>query len=459
MLQNGSSGQRTDSNCDHPPGFLPENYRKDTRGIRTSQQKAAEAETVQLALDERVILKPYEAEEPMDGVPSLFDDERARQEIAEIIRSRAGHLTRGAEMADGISSWEISALWERVRAARVSSDRVGEIPPEPPTLRGRMGAWLIRSIRRALFWYTPRIAEFQHNASRAIEQEARAIDQIVGENKELRQRVGTLVDNLAEEIRARKALETWTREEVISLRDAWPQALERNRSELQEQTERCLRALEARLHAVIKQEQTRFGSETRAGFRALEDGLLARIAAVRRAAEPIAEQVAAGKSRMDSLEKRLIDDERTMFSTRTRLLSHEMRISVLIDQARKRIPEMSAAELAGFVKEERQKVDDLYLAFENQFRGQREDLKDRMRVYLPILKEHGIGHEGMRLLDVGCGRGEWLELLRENGIEARGVDASRTMVQHCRQFNLPVVEGDAITFLRSFETGSLGGIS
>ncbi len=62
------------------------------------------------------------------------------------------------------------------------------------------------------------------------------------------------------------------------------------------------------------------------------------------------------------------------------------------------------------------------------------------------------------VLDLGCGRGEFLELLREAGVEARGVDGDPRMVAECRQKGLDVVEGDLARYLEQIEPESLGGI-
>jgi 2-polyprenyl-3-methyl-5-hydroxy-6-metoxy-1,4-benzoquinol methylase len=65
----------------------------------------------------------------------------------------------------------------------------------------------------------------------------------------------------------------------------------------------------------------------------------------------------------------------------------------------------------------------------------------------------------MPVLDLGCGRGEWLELLREEGLRARGVDLNRMLVEACRQQGLEVVDGDAIGYLRSLPDASLGVVT
>src|SRR5262249_31917377 len=101
----------------------------------------------------------------------------------------------------------------------------------------------------------------------------------------------------------------------------------------------------------------------------------------------------------------------------------------------------------------------LYVAFEDQFRGTREDIKKRCRVYLPIIQDAGVGADEMPILDLGCGRGEWLELLQDEGLQARGLDINPLLVEACRKRGLEVVEGDMIAFLRTLPDASVGGIT
>ena len=62
------------------------------------------------------------------------------------------------------------------------------------------------------------------------------------------------------------------------------------------------------------------------------------------------------------------------------------------------------------------------------------------------------------MLDVGCGRGEFLELCREIGVEARGIDVDAAMVARCREAGLAAEHGDALAYLESHADGALGGI-
>jgi 2-polyprenyl-3-methyl-5-hydroxy-6-metoxy-1,4-benzoquinol methylase len=93
-----------------------------------------------------------------------------------------------------------------------------------------------------------------------------------------------------------------------------------------------------------------------------------------------------------------------------------------------------------------------YVGFEDQFRGAPDDIRRRVSEYLPLFTG------AQQVLDVGCGRGEFLELLRTEGISARGIDVNAAMVEVCRQHGLAVEEADALTYLREQPDASLGGI-
>ena len=93
-----------------------------------------------------------------------------------------------------------------------------------------------------------------------------------------------------------------------------------------------------------------------------------------------------------------------------------------------------------------------YTRFAERFRGSEEYVKNGQRFYLPYFT-------GRReVLDIGCGRGEFLELMREAGVAARGIDLSRESVGLCRQKGLQADAADLFTYLADLPEGSLDGI-
>jgi SAM-dependent methyltransferase len=93
-----------------------------------------------------------------------------------------------------------------------------------------------------------------------------------------------------------------------------------------------------------------------------------------------------------------------------------------------------------------------YAAFENRFRGSREEVRGRLADYVRHFE--GLGP----VLELGSGRGEFLELMKEAGIPARGVDSNSRTVAECRSRGLDVAQGDLLDALRAEPEGSLGGL-
>jgi len=93
-----------------------------------------------------------------------------------------------------------------------------------------------------------------------------------------------------------------------------------------------------------------------------------------------------------------------------------------------------------------------YEDFENHFRGPREDIKKVQSIYLKYFKEAD------HVLDLGCGRGEFLELCKENGISATGVDLYYKFVDYCIWKGFDAIEGDALDHLESCPNSSVGGL-
>ena len=93
-----------------------------------------------------------------------------------------------------------------------------------------------------------------------------------------------------------------------------------------------------------------------------------------------------------------------------------------------------------------------YVGFEDQFRGAPEEIAARQREYVEIFAG------ASDVLDIGCGRGEFLALLKARGVRARGIDVNDSMVDVCLQKGLDASKADALGYLRAQPAGSLGGL-
>ncbi|RXA20099.1 class I SAM-dependent methyltransferase [Methanosarcina sp. MSH10X1] len=93
-----------------------------------------------------------------------------------------------------------------------------------------------------------------------------------------------------------------------------------------------------------------------------------------------------------------------------------------------------------------------YFKFEERFRGSCEDIKGRQSKFFKYFEGRS------NVLDIGCGRGEFLELLKEKGVDAKGVDLDEDMIAQCRSRGLCVELNDAVSYLEQLPDGSLDGI-
>ena len=103
--------------------------------------------------------------------------------------------------------------------------------------------------------------------------------------------------------------------------------------------------------------------------------------------------------------------------------------------------------------------DQFYRAFEEKFRGPRGLIQQRLEVYLPFVQPVCAAYPEALVLDLGCGRGEWLELLQKNSIAAMGVDLDTGMLAACQQINLKVQCQDALESLKQLQDGSASVVS
>jgi O-antigen chain-terminating methyltransferase len=142
------------------------------------------------------------------------------------------------------------------------------------------------------------------------------------------------------------------------------------------------------------------------------------------------------------------------------VLDQDRRLGLLLEEARKRLPKpISVSQIATMLTEEDHRLDAMYASFEDQFRGTRDDIRRRQAIYLPYVQEAKGGSALAPIIDIGCGRGEWLELLRDEGLVAMGVDLNRIFLDGCRGLNLDVTEQDAIEFLRQRKRDSVGVVT
>jgi SAM-dependent methyltransferase len=199
--------------------------------------------------------------------------------------------------------------------------------------------------------------------------------------------------------------------------------------------------------------------EVRSAIGMVENRMAGRTSAPARAESLAIAQSAPTTAQQTDTERGSIRERLAWYQQK--IIDQERRLSTLLDVVHRRLPEQAFGpdQLATFGQEQEHVLDGFYLEFEDRFRGTREDIMQRVGVYLPYIRNANAGTPNAPVLDIGCGRGEWLELLAGQGLVGQGVDSNRFAAAFCRERGIAVAEADAVDYLRSLQTGSLGAIT
>jgi len=173
--------------------------------------------------------------------------------------------------------------------------------------------------------------------------------------------------------------------------------------------------------------------------------------------------ILAGKAEREAVEadrEVVVGLLRQVSDHRLNILDHERRMLLVLEELRRRFPEpLSCEQIKTVLKEEDHLLDAMYIGFEDRFRGTRAEIKRKLSVYLPLIDKMKSEGGDVSVVDVGCGRGEWLELLQENGYRAQGIDINKVALQQCREYGLDVIESDVMEYLKELKRGSLDVIT
>jgi len=118
----------------------------------------------------------------------------------------------------------------------------------------------------------------------------------------------------------------------------------------------------------------------------------------------------------------------------------------------------TASDVAASATADR-RLDALYVALEDALRGSREDIKARLAPYIDRVSLAGVGRSNAPILDVGCGRGEWLELLKENHLAAYGIDSNTVMIDRAKSLGLDARRADLQQHLVGLPDDALSGLT
>lgn len=409
---------------------------------------------------------------------------------------------------------------------------IGRLPPAPPTIRGSLGAAVLRVVQPFFSWYSHTVREYISRAQsretlilRTLRSLARESGELRSQIQEYRQEQRQIHSQLSDQFSRLEGSQSRQAEELLAkVRAEWKEtagALKADLEVLREQAEETRRLVAGRRDlteqvtavesaqiqlqhkletlvqsasadsaraSVLRQDvlglteeidrlrssmdeqvRTRLeefetavhekAEEVRNATVDFDRNLQSRVAeaATRPAGQPETTPsiVAELKQRLEQQEQRFLDLSGSVHASRQQIMAGDARMTMLLRELRR--TSTDAAVIPDSLRGSGFEM--MYAAFEDLFRGTREEIKNRQRVYLSVLTEAGAGTSDRPVLDLGCGRGEWLELLREQGMTARGVDGNTEMVERSRASGLEVAQADAIAYLRDLPDSSLGAVT
>jgi hypothetical protein len=144
------------------------------------------------------------------------------------------------------------------------------------------------------------------------------------------------------------------------------------------------------------------------------------------------EQLDASKADRERMQHHAENTARRFHEQRRDAHYTQLRLDRLIEQWRSPAVALGATTALSTEAAEPRDLDAFYVAFEDHFRGSRELIRQRALAHIPMLRDASARTGAAQVLDIGCGRGEWLQLLAEQGISAYGVDLNTVMVAECR---------------------------
>ena len=260
-------------------------------------------------------------------------------------------------------------------------------------------------------------------------------------------------------------------EKLHNLDQKWQERQQQNQDKLQGEIQELEREMQTQIEQ-LDQKHDRIANQ-------IQEGLQTQIEQLDQKRDRIANQIQEGlQTQIEQLDRELYQKtEQLQEYLETQIKdsneknfqnSHYLKID-LLQQKRliNKFLEVTAGAEEGFSREPAQifageldhSLDAFYFAFEERFRGSRQEINRRLEVYLPRLREAQIAPGDSLILDLGCGRGEWLELLRDNGYRARGIDLNRVVIEQCQSRGLDVLEGDVIAYLQSMPDDSVAVIT
>jgi 2-polyprenyl-3-methyl-5-hydroxy-6-metoxy-1,4-benzoquinol methylase len=230
-------------------------------------------------------------------------------------------------------------------------------------------------------------------------------------------------------------------------------ALSKNVSTVQNEVAEAFRKTARELDASYRQTASQLETESRQAAARMESAFAEHVAKTTAAMQDFERLANSNAETMDQrvtqqvagLQDRFYADLERIRTEYERVIHAELRV------IRQRLAASSPAPVTSAADAPPQLAFD-YARFADRFRGSEQYVADSQRFYLPYFAGR------RRVLDIGCGRGEFLSLLKEAGVPAKGIETSAESVEVCRSRGLDAEQADLFVWLAAQPDGALDGI-
>lgn len=406
------------------------------------------------------------------------------REIRDRVRQRLADPTFTNNLPYSNLSSLSAELRLKLTALQAFREQIGSLPPQPPTLRASIGAVISQFLRRVLFWQYEEARTF-HAIIADFSQHLVSMVQVITSDSDHYERVQSAIrtasariDELSQKVGHIEATVCSAEKQIQRLADRLD-SLENEQHATQHISAELIKVNQSVTEAlnrldVVKEQYTVSTNDLRGDIDALRTSQILGIAESREALsrlDAVRQQCIVStddlRSTIDGLRTSQIQNTTELKEEAARLSRYELqtrrevvlqheRINSLLLSVRRR-PEATAPPNRDDVGDD--VMVGLYLSLEDAFRGSPGEIRNRVREHIPVLERAGLKPGQDLVIDIGCGRGEWLGVLTENGYLTRGCDSNALMVAKCREQGLDVVQADALQFLRSLKEDSVAAVT
>lgn len=356
----------------------------------------------------------------------MTEMDRKAEELAAVvaeIRQRVRGLHPNGMAAGNVPLADLAPLYQARDAAEGKVASIGSVNPRPPGFINNIAQSLKSLVSRALNWHVREQVEFNRAVMGSVEATIEALN-------ESNRAIATLA--------ARISADGDPIQQLNDIRTHW--------SHWRVEWEKKLAGNEIAFLRGISEQQGAFQHRVTALDASFREQLRAQHAnfeaALERASASIQKRAAAD---IEELQKRFWAD-----LDRVRL-EYETIIHAELRAVRQKVS-FSAPTGPVTLRAPAEFPDIDWLKFAEKFRGSETAIKERQQIYAARFQGHS------PVLDIGCGRGELLEVLRDAGIGATGIDLSEDSLALCRSKRLQVEAADLFTYLRDLPDASFGGV-